>query len=98
MGTLQAKRDSWQAHVRAWRESGISQVAYCAAHGLKPHQLSYWLKHQPTSADTLTFAAVSVSPPQDTGDLVLRGVGPWQLHLPIDVPCAWLVNLLRHLS
>lgn len=98
MSTLQAKRDDWQAHVRAWRESGLSQVAYCAVHGLKPHQLSYWVKRETTQTDTLTFVAVSVPPPRSTSDLVLRGVGHWQLHLPADVPCDWLANLMQHLS
>lgn len=98
MGTLQAKRDDWQAQVRAWRESGLSQVAYCAAHGLKPHQLSYWVKRETTQTDTLTFVAVSVPPPQDTGGLVLRGAGHWQLHLPAQASPAWLADLMKHLS
>ena len=38
-------RDFWQAHVEAWRESGLTQRAYCREHELPEVQLSHW-KHR----------------------------------------------------
>lgn len=32
----------WAAHVAAWRNSGKTASAYCAAHGLKMGALRYW--------------------------------------------------------
>lgn len=38
-------RDFWQAHVEAWRESGLTQRAYCRRHELPEGHLSHW-KHR----------------------------------------------------
>lgn len=35
-------RHTWKQHLDAWEQSGQSQVTYCRAHGLKPHQMTYW--------------------------------------------------------
>ncbi|HUS90160.1 MAG TPA: helix-turn-helix domain-containing protein [Desulfosporosinus sp.] len=46
--TKTEQRKEWEARVTAFRASGQSTSAFCAAHDLKPHQLWYWLrKHQP---------------------------------------------------
>jgi hypothetical protein len=36
------KRRMWQMHIERWQHSGMSQVAYCSEHELKPHQFTYW--------------------------------------------------------
>jgi hypothetical protein len=38
-------RDFWQAHVEAWRESGLTQRAYCREQELPEGHLSHW-KHR----------------------------------------------------
>jgi transposase len=38
------KRRHWITHIKSWRKSGLSQVAYCREHGLKLHQFTYWKK------------------------------------------------------
>lgn len=38
----QHKRRIWHEHIERWQHSGLSQVAYCREHGLKPHQFTYW--------------------------------------------------------
>lgn len=49
METL-SKQDTWNDHLRAWRGSGLSQIAYCDRHGLKVASLAYWLGKQRKAA------------------------------------------------
>lgn len=35
----------WSMHIEAWRQSGLSQAAYCGEHGLSKHTFRKWLKH-----------------------------------------------------
>lgn len=47
-----ARRSSasrWQAHINNWKNSGLTQSAYCKQHKLKPSTFSYWVKKQPSS-------------------------------------------------
>lgn len=37
------RREQWRKRVAAFRASGQSQSAWCAAQGIKLHQLRYWL-------------------------------------------------------
>ena len=39
---LEEKRTRWQQHIHDWRESGLTQKAYCDSHNLKPNQFWYW--------------------------------------------------------
>lgn len=39
----QAKKELWDERIDAFLASDLSQRAWCAQHGLKAHQLSYWL-------------------------------------------------------
>ncbi len=39
------RRAFWRAHVAAWRESGLTQRAYCHRESLPETQLSHW-KHR----------------------------------------------------
>jgi hypothetical protein len=34
----------WLAHVEQWRQSGMSKIAYCTAHGLNFSSFRYWLR------------------------------------------------------
>ncbi|MHA6130738.1 IS66 family insertion sequence element accessory protein TnpA [Pseudomonas fluorescens group sp. PF-1] len=54
METMHARRESWARHVQAWRDSGLTQVAYCHQHELKPKALAYWIRRskQAQSADS----------------------------------------------
>ncbi|WP_066640098.1 IS66 family insertion sequence element accessory protein TnpA [Desulfolucanica intricata] len=37
-------RKEWEERVAAFKASGQSTTAWCAAHDLKPQQLRYWLR------------------------------------------------------
>ncbi len=45
MAAQSGRREFWQAHVETWRESGLTQRAYCREHALPEEQLSHW-KHR----------------------------------------------------
>ena len=45
------KREYWQAHVEAWKDSNLSQANYCRKQGLKSHRLCYWINKNSTEPD-----------------------------------------------
>jgi hypothetical protein len=40
--TVIEKRKFWEEHILFWRESGLSQRAYCKRHDIKSSQWFYW--------------------------------------------------------
>lgn len=45
------KRKFWENHIKAWRESGVTQAEYCRRNNLKNHRWWYWRKRISHSAD-----------------------------------------------
>lgn len=43
--TTQSKRDYWQAHVEAWKNSKLKQEAYCLQAGIRYSIFVYWKGH-----------------------------------------------------
>jgi hypothetical protein len=39
---MKHNREFWSRHVRDWRASGLTQVAYCRRHRLAKGTLGYW--------------------------------------------------------
>jgi hypothetical protein len=39
---MKHNREFWTRHVRCWRASGLTQVAYCRRHRLAKGTLGYW--------------------------------------------------------
>ncbi len=39
---MKHNREFWSRHVRDWRASGLTQVAYCRRHHLAKGTLGYW--------------------------------------------------------
>ena len=50
-------RKLWQARVAAFRASGQSGAAWCAAHQIKEHQLWYWIRRFPIEHSPQTSPA-----------------------------------------
>jgi hypothetical protein len=46
-----ARREEWRRRVDEFRASGQSAAAWCAAQGIKPQLMYYWLKRFPTTED-----------------------------------------------
>jgi len=38
------RRVFWQVHLDAWRDTGLTQAAYCRKNNLRANQFTYWKK------------------------------------------------------
>lgn len=57
------KNKFWQAHVKGWEQSGISQSEYCRRKGLSLRSFGYWKKkYFQKSPVTFVPVAVKTSP------------------------------------
>lgn len=95
MDTPQAKHEYWNDHIRAWRASGLSQIAYCDRHGLKLANLAYWLGKQRKANECLTLIPLPLG--NGVSGLVLHGASGWRLELPAQTKPDWIADLLRQL-
>ena len=48
---IRQKRKFWQAHIKAWKDSNLSQAEYCRRQGLKNHRLCYWVNKKSAKSD-----------------------------------------------
>jgi len=96
----------WRQHVKAWRESGLSQADYCRQQGLNRKTFSLWTRRAQgdPSMDmdaSLKLISVQVSAPVATAEanaILLRFPHGAQLELSTAVPPRWLAELLRCLA
>jgi hypothetical protein len=91
--------DYWRDHVEGWRQSGLSQIAYCGFHGLHIKSFRRWrIKLQQASAPVpgLTLVPVNVSAPVSEPMIRLHSPGGWRIELPTANP-VWLVELIVQL-
>ena len=103
--------DYWQEQVEGWRQSGLSQIAYCTHHGLNIKSFRRWrtkLQRAATTATSLTLVPINVGIPATTpairlgkcvnfeSALTLHSPGGWRIELATGNP-AWLADLLRQL-
>ena len=97
----------WAVHVRRWRESGLTQAAYCQQHALNRHTLTYWSWRLRREAETPAglpqaipaLVPIRVAAPVATPlDLVLTWPNGLRLQLPMATDAGWLVALLRGLG
>jgi len=87
----------WRGHVEYWRQSGLSQVAYCARHGLNIKSFRRWrIKQQQVAAPALTLVPISLVAPVSETLIRLHSPGGWRIELPAANP-AWLADLVRQL-
>ena len=97
MATRQGS-DYWQTQVEGWRQSGLSQIAYCTHHGLNIKSFRRWRTklQRATTAASLTLVPISVGAPTTAPAIRLHSPGGWRIELATGNP-AWLADLLRHL-
>ena len=95
METMHARREFWARHVQAWRDSGLTQVAYCQQHELKPKAFAYWIRRHKQASSPPTLVPLAVRGSSVSGELLLQHACGWQLALPAGVDAAWLAGLLR---
>ena len=93
-----------QQHLTAWRTSGLTQAAYCAARGLKVTTFNTWVRSEratmagPFPPLTLIAARPEALPPQPAEPWRLRHASGWTLELPANLAPTDLVALLRQLA
>ena len=90
----------WQGHLAAWHQSGLTQRAYCAQHGLGERAFYRWhhREKEAIAAGKASLTLVPVSVGMDaTGSVIrLHSPGGWRIELPAgETP--WLAELLRQL-
>ena len=90
-----------QQHVEAWRQSGLSQSAYCHLHGLNQKTFSRWVRRQAPAGAMAPPALMPVEVKREAvagAALVLRLASGARLELPMAVSPRWLGELLRCLD
>ena len=103
----------WAVHVQRWRESGLTQAAYCQQHDLNRHTLTYWSWRLRREAETardvqeatpallpirVAMTAVSCGALAAPPDLALTWPSGLRLQLPVATDAGWLAALLRGLG
>lgn len=58
--SAQQKRSFWEHHLERWRQSGLSQQAYCHKNLLKPHQFYYWRRRILAPQNKISFLPVTL--------------------------------------
>ncbi len=54
------KRLFWEAHLRKWKASGLSQAEYCRKNNLKANRLLYWKKRIPCGEISATLVELPI--------------------------------------
>ena len=96
-----AKRQTtefWQQHLEAWERSGLTQVAYCASHGLRIQSFSRWRSKTREALQAgntlLTLIPLSVVAPVADRAILIYSPGGWRIELPSG-GAPWRADFLR---
>jgi len=97
----------WQRHVETWRESWLSQAAYCHQQGLNRKTFSVWTRRVEGDVSLnkdapLELISVQLKPSAPVAStptsVMLRLANGAQLELSTTVSPGWLAELLRCLA
>ncbi len=94
----EANRAAWAKRIADFRASGLSATQWCAANGLKIHQLRYWLKkiEAPAPAPTaVRWLPVNFSDPEPA--LMVR-VGPATIEIQNGFDPELFITVVKTLS
>ncbi len=90
----------WEKHFEEWRQSGLTQTAYCANHGLHIKAFGRWRSKTRDAAQagntSLTLIPISVAASVSDGVVQIHSPGGWRIELPA-VRTPMLADLLRQL-
>jgi hypothetical protein len=77
--TRAERQQEWEARIASYRASGQSAKEWCAANGLQPHQLWYWLRRNSTGTTSTAVKSTRWLPvemtPVDHDDALLIRIG-----------------------
>ncbi|GMA49401.1 hypothetical protein GCM10025857_31090 [Alicyclobacillus contaminans] len=95
-------RESWRERVAAFRASGLSGAAWCAANQVKEHQLWYWVRQfrvESTSpSSSPRFLPVQFREATATEAPLLVRVGKVAIEVHAGYDAELLLQLVRTLS
>ncbi len=98
-----AKRQAlefWQEHIEGWRQSSLTQAAYCASHGLHVKSFGRWRSKAKEAVQSgnsfLTLIPICVAAPVAGSVVQIHTPGGWRIELPA-VGATMLADLLRQL-
>ena len=88
----------WQEQLAAWSRSGLTQVAYCAKHGVNIKTFQRWRGKALAGVvpATVTLVPVKFKAANRGGTIQLHSPSGWRVELP-DGNWAGLAELLRQL-
>jgi hypothetical protein len=97
---MSGKAAFWRRHLAAWRDSGLSQAAYCRQQDVSLSSFGYWhgkrdAKPSPATRALLPIVVSAVSTPMDRIEVALpNGL---QVHLPLGSDATRWVPMIRAL-
>jgi hypothetical protein len=98
-----AKRQTaafWEGHLEEWQRSGLTQVVYCASHGLHIKSFRRWRSKTREAAQTsnslLTLIPIRVAAPVAGSVVQIHSPSGWRIELPA-MSATMLADLLRQL-
>jgi hypothetical protein len=100
MATRQSA-EFWQAHIEAWQQGNLTQIAYCTTHGLHIKSFARRLYQARDSAELsklpLTLVPASITQPDPINTIIqLHSPSGWRIDLP-STSITGLAALLRQL-
>jgi hypothetical protein len=104
----EAKLQYWTNQINGWKESGLSQRAYCEREGHKFARFDYWRRQTLSNSDAansttkakakLTLVPVRIEDQTKSDGIVLRSPGGWHLTIPGTIDSQWLAAFMRSVS
>lgn len=82
-------------HIDHWKQSGLSQKHYCEQNGLVLHQFVYWVGKRRKAQENHTDF-ITLSMPQQQGDIQLRLPNGVEITLPPNTPVSYLKALIPY--
>ena len=58
------RREFWESHIKAWEESGLTQIEYCNRHQISRCRFTYWKCKRDKESGAVTFMPVFQDPVQ----------------------------------
>ena len=101
MNKSQTQAEYRAFHLKAWRQSGLSQRAYCERAGLALSTFSYWHRHRPADSapEFLPVSVVAATPvPQPEASVVIELANRRALRLSGRTDPVGLAELVRLLE
>lgn len=88
----QSKRAYWQEQIERWKQSGLSQRAYCRHNGLKYRQWVYWKKRTSSVEKPIMFVPLRIAEAPEGS--VIRVITPNGFKIELEGACAASIGRL----